>query len=119
MEIAELLVHGAMYVEQSCSCGWSTEHTYAYMSLLRIEELWPTDVLKLSISGVIQRMEEMSDPMPVEQNDLCDNARWHREPNYRQSRRRELNKLKDKIGLCLDCVQSGSDVASQGCRIEH
>jgi hypothetical protein len=52
-------------------CGWSSMYAYAYLKLLRTENLWPADLGRKSIAEAIQRAETMPDPVPEEANSSC------------------------------------------------
>jgi hypothetical protein len=103
---------------QNCSCGWSSQHGFAYMRLLMEEKLLPEHTLCSTISNVVKRFERMNDPTMPHEWVPC-NYRWHTNPNYRSTRSRKLDLFKKENGICIDCVQSSTATTEQNCRIRH
>ncbi|KAH7344380.1 hypothetical protein BKA66DRAFT_434194, partial [Pyrenochaeta sp. MPI-SDFR-AT-0127] len=102
----------------ACTCAWSSRHSLAHTELLRHQELQPLQILNITISRVIERLEQMKDPVISNQWVPC-MYRWHRNPCYRERRGQSLRKLQGSNGLCIDCVRSGTVPTNQICRIKH
>jgi hypothetical protein len=121
-ELQQILFDGstdAGWEESSgCTCAWSSRYSLAHTELLREQKLWPSQILTITISQAIERMEKMGDPTMTNQWVRCD-YRWHRDPRYRAKRGERLRELQERNGLCIDCVRLGTTVANQAHRINH
>ncbi|KAF2807528.1 uncharacterized protein BDZ99DRAFT_392986 [Mytilinidion resinicola] len=102
----------------NCSCGWSSQHGFAYMKLLQKEELGPLQTLSTTISGVLEKLENMNDPT-IPRGWVPCSYRWHGDPGYRRRRKSRLDDFKKGNGLCIDCVRSSTTAAKQICRTKH
>jgi hypothetical protein len=89
-------------------CGWTSRYAYAYMNLLEGERLWPAHLPHISISKALELVERMPDPIPTESSTACPYERKHAAPAYRRNRTWRLDDFNKSIGLCLQCVRSGS-----------
>ncbi|KAJ8071950.1 hypothetical protein OCU04_002254 [Sclerotinia nivalis] len=110
LELSEIFISGinkrtGMYVHK---CGWTSKYAYAYLNLLRDKQLWRAKLLGLSISEAIEAAENMADPIPNERSITCSYECKHAPPEYRKGRCWSLERLKNNIGLCLQCVRSDS-----------
>jgi hypothetical protein len=104
--------------DHTCSCGWSSQHGFAYMRLLMQENLLPGHTLYSTISDVVKKFEEMNDPTMPRKWVRC-NYRWHSDPTYRSMRSWELDSFNKGNGICIDCVRSSTATTEQNCRIKH
>jgi hypothetical protein len=122
IEVQQILFDGstdAGWEESSgCTCAWSSRHSLAHTELLREQKLWPSQILTITISQAIERMEKMGDPTMPNQWVCCD-YRWHRDPRYRAKRGERLRELQERNGLCIDCVRLATTAANQAHRINH
>ncbi|KAF5876279.1 putative btb poz domain-containing protein [Botrytis fragariae] len=108
-EFSEILLEGINEYHGMCAqnCGWICKYAYAYLNLLKENELWPVSLHKISISDAIESAERMPDPVPQEASGECRSARTHTLPWYRDDRSWRLKSLDEKVGLCLTCVRNG------------
>ena len=119
MELEQLILRGASYATCGNACGecdFPSRYAYAYIKLLRSAELWPMATITMSISEAIDVFEKMGNPMVLFHGIKCD---YHSTPNYKTCCTKDLDKLKNSIGLCLDCVYTDRTAATPGCRIKH
>lgn len=107
LKLAEILIAGINDGTGMCvhKCGWSSKYAFAYMQSLQRHDLWPTHLLCLS--DAMDLAEKMPDPVPDEKSCTCAYEYKHTVPEYRRNRRWSLENLKNSIGLCFRCVQSG------------
>jgi hypothetical protein len=109
LRVAEILIAGVNDGTGMCchKCGWTSKYAYAYIKLLQEKGLWPAHLFHTSISKALEKAERMPDPVPEERSSQCQYAYKHEPPAYREDRRRELDSLNKKIGLCLHCIRLG------------
>lgn len=103
--------------DAACSCAWAERHYLAYTEALRGANLQPRDMLRCSIAQVLERLQQMKEPVVSQTFPHC-GYRWHHHPDYRASRDRQLKHVMKDQGLCLDCVRSTVEVKRE-CRIKH
>ena len=110
LKAADILIEGVNDVTGLCvhKCGWTSKYAYAYMKLLEKEELWPKLLTQKSISKALESAERMPDPIPEESSAACAYGYKHAAPAYRRNRAESLDSFYKRIGLCLQCVRSGS-----------
>jgi hypothetical protein len=96
----------------SCTCAWGAVHSFAHTELLQHENLRPLQILDVTVSKVVERMEQMRDPLMLKQWEHCDH-RWHREPRYRATRGVRLHGFCERNRLCIDCVRYGTTTTNQ------
>jgi hypothetical protein len=89
IELQQILFDGStdagMDESSSCTCAWGAVHSLAHTQLLQHEDLRPLQVLDVTVSKVVEKMEQMRDPLMHKQWEPCD-YRWHGEPRYRATR---------------------------------
>jgi hypothetical protein len=73
----------------------------------------------MSISEAIDVLEKTGNPTVSFDGIKCDCPLTHSTLNYKWNRTKDLDELKNSVGLCLDCVLSNSTVATPDCRIKH
>ncbi|KAK2057686.1 hypothetical protein LY76DRAFT_593972 [Colletotrichum caudatum] len=110
LKMAEILISGVNDETGRCvhRCGWTSKYAYAYIKLLQREYLWPAHLHHISISKALELAERMPDPIPEESSTACTYEYKHAAPAYRRDRSLSLDNFEKSIGLCLDCVRSGS-----------
>ncbi|APA05238.1 hypothetical protein sscle_01g000080 [Sclerotinia sclerotiorum 1980 UF-70] len=103
LELSELLISGIN--ERTGMCvhmrGWMCKYTCAYLNLLKNKQLWPANLLGISVSEAIEAAENMADPIPRNRS-IVYKYEFRPDPaEYRKGRYRSLERLKNGIGLCL------------------
>jgi hypothetical protein len=73
----------------------------------------------MSISEAIDVLEKMDNPMVLFDGIKCDYLFMHSTPNYKRYRTKDLDELKNSVGLCLDSVLSDHTAATPDCPIKH
>lgn len=115
-ELHHILFNGstdiAMNESSSCTCAWGAVHSFAHTQLLQYEDLRPSQVLDVTVSKIIEKMEQMRDPLMFKQWEPC-GYRWHTEPRYRAMRGHRLNGFRERNRLCIDCVRYGTTTTNQ------
>jgi hypothetical protein len=106
-ELQQMLFYGStdagMDDSSACTCAWSSRHSLAHTELLREKELLPLQILTITISEVVEKLEQMEDPTMPSQWVPC-NYRWHGTPSYRAKRGERLREFHERKGLCIDCI---------------
>jgi hypothetical protein len=100
-----------------CTCAWSSRHSLAHTELLQKQELQPLQILTITISEVVERLENMEDPA-ISVWVPC-SYRWHGTPKYRAKRRERLRELHKRDGLCIDCLRSVTSAENGNHRVKH
>lgn len=115
-ELQHILFNGStdagMDESSSCTCAWGAVHSLAHTELLQHEDLRPLQVLDVTVSKIVEKMEQMRDPLMPKQWERCD-YRWHGEPRYRATRGDRLNGFRERNRLCIDCVRDGTTTRNQ------
>ncbi|KAI1040025.1 hypothetical protein LB505_006030 [Fusarium chuoi] len=109
LQLADILISGVNFGNCPGYCGWQDRYTHSYIKKLDAEDLWPAHLFNMSISRALEKADMMPDPVPREKGKPCSTARSHTDPNYRAFRNLRVERLKGEIGLCLECVQGGSN----------
>ncbi|KAH6705296.1 hypothetical protein DL95DRAFT_521581 [Leptodontidium sp. 2 PMI_412] len=106
---------------EDCSCGFKGRSTYSYLGQLSREGLLPSlNPSHDTALNWIKKAEQMGPPSVVEQSKTCEDYRWHRPACSRESMLKDLQGLKDRKGLYLNCISGGRRVYSETpCSIKH
>ena len=120
LEFAEILLSGIHDPVRTCvhRCGWSSKYAYAYLKLLKTQDLWPRAMSGISVANAILKAEMIPDAVPDEASQSCPYSYKHSVPEYRRNRHWNLSNLDSKTGLCLHCIRYSSQNAVR-CQIEH
>ena len=121
IRLQEIILDGIKYMgsdHSNCSCGWTSRYNNAYMGLLISNQLWPSNMLDITVSQAIERIKQMNDPPQSHAWTPCD-YRWHPDIDYRNHTSPHLDNLKRTSGLCIDCVRSSIEDTKHTCRIQH
>jgi hypothetical protein len=102
----------------ACTCAWSSRHSLAHTELLQNQELQPLQILTITISEVVERLEQMEDPA-ISGQWAHYSYRWHRTPRYRAIRRERLRELHEKGSLCIDSLRSSTTATNKIHRVKH
>jgi hypothetical protein len=122
MKLEHLILRGVSYAicyNGRGECDFPSRCARAYIQLLQSAELWPIATVTMSISKAIDVLEKMGDPTVSFDGIQCDCLSMHSTPNYKRNRNKDLDELKNSVGLCLDCVFSGCTTATAYCSIKH
>ncbi|KAF2846227.1 hypothetical protein T440DRAFT_406303 [Plenodomus tracheiphilus IPT5] len=120
-EVEQLLIAGATSCgsdSSSCSCAWSSRHSLAYMEQLETSRLQPRHLHGMSLMQILDRVDRLSDPIVSHNAQPC-GYRWHSKHTYRESRIYEIDSIKAKDGLCIDCVKRDATATARNCRMKH
>ncbi|OBS22796.1 hypothetical protein FPOA_09123 [Fusarium poae] len=104
MKLSHILVSGGGADLCFNECDWTSKYTHAYRRALQSEFLLPGDLQSHSISRALEKSEMMTDPVFEERSGRCKFGYNHEAPAYREDRRRDLDNLIKKLGLCLHCT---------------
>lgn len=121
-EIEQMLFRGATVCgsdNDKCSCAWSGRHSLAYMELLQERGLQPHDLHSMSLTQILDQIDKLDDPEISDCNQQTCRYRWHTNPRYRVARSDVIKSVRDKEGLCIDCVQRGATATARNCRMKH
>jgi hypothetical protein len=111
-ELSQLLFEGK---NSGCSCGWGKNRSNKYALLLLN---WPLEMLEVSISDVVERMEKVScEDMERTYHSSTYGGYYHEAPIHGETLSGKLETMKKKVSICLDCVRS--DDAATSCRFQH
>ena len=102
----------------NCRCGWTGRYNDAYMRLLKSNRLWPLQMLDITVSQAIEKIERINDPATPHGWTPC-SSHQHANIDYRNRNSLRLNGLKRVSGLCLDCIRSSTTGTKHICRIQH
>ena len=102
----------------NCKCGWTSHYNDAYMELLKSNRLWPLQMLDITVSQAIEKIEQMNDPAAPPGWTSC-GSRQHTNIDYRNRNSLRLNSLKRANGLCIDCIWSSTTDTKHICRVQH
>ncbi|CAN9212088.1 unnamed protein product [Alternaria alternata] len=75
-ELQHILFNGStdagMDESISCTCAWGAVHSLAHTKLLQYEDLRPLQVLYVTVSKIVEKMDQMRDSLMPKQWELCD-----------------------------------------------
>jgi hypothetical protein len=106
-ELGQLLIRGM----NGCSCGWGKNRNDKY-KVLHVE-YGPLKMLEVPISEIIEKMQAVSCE-DLERTFHSSNygSYYHQAPTYSETLAGKLETIKRKVGICLDCAQSGGAAVS-------
>lgn len=90
------------------------------MEHLRTENLQPRNLHNMALTELLETLDKMNDPVfsPSQQRPQC-GYRWHPEPKYRASRSYQIDLIKAKGGLCIDCISCSATSTVHFCESKH
>lgn len=112
-ELGQLLIKG---MNAGCSCGWGKNRSDKY-TLLH-SEYGPLGMLEVPILDIVKEMEKVStEDMKQTYHSGSFGSYYHKAPTHGETLPGELETMKKKASICLDCVRSGD--AATPCRFQH
>lgn len=104
-------------IRRICSCV--SEQAFSWMKLLRKQGLWPAKIVNVSISSAIEKVGAVSNSFPSQHSDSCSYSGWHFDTKQKERLTHEMDIIKNRGGLCVDCVRMRRNVGNEECRIKH
>jgi len=104
-------------MDKGCGCGVS-QAVFSWMELLREQGLWPAKIVNVSISSAIKKVKAVSNSVPDQHGTSC-YSESHNNNKQRERLAYGMDKIKNRSGLCLDCVRMGRNAGTKECRIKH
>lgn len=104
------------YINKNCNCVVS--QAFSWMELLREQGLWPAKIVKVSISSAIKKAEVVSNSVPSQHSTSC-YLKSHCNNKQKERLADGMDIIKNRGGLCVDCVRMGRNAGTKACRIKH
>lgn len=89
------------------------------MKLLREQGLWPAKIVNVSISSAIKKAEVASNSVPSQHSTSCPYSGSQNDNQHKERLAQKMDIIKNRGGLCLDCVRMGRNAGTKECRIKH
>ena len=104
------------YINTNCNCA--APQAFSWMKLLREQGLWPAEIVNVSISSAIKKAEVVSNSVPSQHSTSC-YSKPHNNNKQKERLAHKMDIIKNRGGLCLDCVRMRRNVSTKECRIKH
>ena len=120
MELGQILLEVLTLPEDRCRiCSCVAGQAFSWIELLRKQGLWPAKIVNVSISSAIKKVEAVSNSFPSQHSTSCGYSGRHFDGKQKERLTHETDIIKNRGGLCVDCVRMGRNVGSEECRIKH
>ena len=110
-ELGQILLE---HIDRNCNCF--DRQALSWMKLLREQGLWPAKIVNVSISSAIKKAEAVSNWVPSQHCTPCGLSGW---PKQKERLAYGMDIIKNRGGLCVDCVRTGRNASTEECRIKH
>ena len=110
---AELVHLMVKWMNGRCECGWGENRSNKYKSIF--SNYGPLKVLEVPLLDIIKKMEMV----PSEERKYHSGSYhgFYHEPTSEETLPGQLEPMKKKASICLDCIQSGTTATP--CNFQH
>lgn len=119
-ELGQILLEVSASPEfTNTSCHCVALQAFSWMKLLREQGLWPAKIVNVSISSAIKKAEVASNSVPSQHSTSCRYSESQNDNQQKERLAQKMDIIKNRGGLCLDCVRMGRNAGTKECRIKH
>ena len=122
-ELGQILLEvsaSPQFMNTSCNCV--ALQAFYWIKLLRDQGLWPAKIVNVSISSAIKKAEVVSNSVPSQHSTQHSTSCCYmnlQDDNKQERLAHKMDIIKNRGGLCLDCVRMGRNADTKECRIKH
>lgn len=118
-ELGQILLEVSTLQECGRNCNCVAPRAFSWMELVRKQGLWPAEIVKVPISSAIKKVEGVSNLVPSQHSTSCSYSSWPFDNKQKERLTPGINVIKNRGGLCVDCVRIGRNAGTDKCRIRH